>query len=239
MATLAAGASANSFLGFGQTVTLTTTHNVSGRWYFVPQNASIPDMNGAGFSFGPLPINVTIGPFDGPGTVYIENNAGSPATLTYTINLGTAYPVNFTSLSASANVNLSPSNSVVTISPTGTGNVVIAPATAGTINNMSIGVTTPAVVKTSNLQATYNDSSGTPGNVTNNSPRGRAAFAAAGSSVVVTNSLVAATSTVLVQLGGTDATLTTVRVTPAAGSFTVTGNAAATATTVFDFLVVN
>lgn len=118
-----------------------------------------------------------------------------------------------------------------TVSGTGFTNYLAAPP--------SIGTTTPGIVKTSNLQATYTDSSGTPGNVTNNNPRGRAAFAAAGSSVVVTNSLVAATSTVLVQLGGTDATLTTVRVTAAAGSFTVTGNAAATATTPFDFVVVN
>jgi hypothetical protein len=43
----------------------------------------------------------------------------------------------------------------------------------------------------------------------------------------------------LVSLGGTDATLTSIRVTAAAGSFTVTGNAAATAITKFDFLVVN
>ena len=109
----------------------------------------------------------------------------------------------------------------------------------GTINATTIGVTTPAIVKTSNLQATYTDSSGTPGNITNNSPRGRAAFAAAGTSVVVTSSLVTATSSVLVQLGGTDTTLTFVRVTSAAGSFTVTGNAAATAITPFDFFVIN
>lgn len=104
----------------------------------------------------------------------------------------------------------------------------------------SIGATTPGVIKTSNLQATYTDSSGTPGNVTNNSPRGRAAFAAAGSSVTVTNSLVAATSSVHCQMIGSDATLTTIlRCVPGAGSFVVTGNAAATATTVFDFLVIN
>ena len=111
--------------------------------------------------------------------------------------------------------------------------------TGGTINGASIGQTTAAAVKTSNLAATNTDSSGTPGNVTNNSPRGRAAFAAAGSTVVVTSSLVTAASTILVLLGGADATLTSVRVGAAAGSFTVTGNAAATGITRFDFLVVN
>jgi len=103
----------------------------------------------------------------------------------------------------------------------------------------SIGTTTPGIVKTLNLQATYTDSSGTPGNVTNASPRGRAAFAAAGTSVVVTSALVTAASSVFVSLGGTDATLKSISVIPGAGSFTVTGNAAATGITKFDFLVVN
>lgn len=112
--------------------------------------------------------------------------------------------------------------------------------TGGTINGASIGQTTPAAVKTSNLQATYTDSSGTPGNVTNNSPRGRAAFAAAASTITITNSLVTASSSIHLQMIGADATLTQIlRVTPAAGSFTVTGNAAATAATSFDFLVIN
>ncbi len=87
----------------------------------------------------------------------------------------------------------------------------------------------------------YTDSTGTPGNVTNNSPSGRAAFAAAGSTVTVTNSAVTATSKVFVQLiGAADATLTQITaLTIAAGSFTVTGNAAATAAKSFEFLVVN
>lgn len=112
--------------------------------------------------------------------------------------------------------------------------------TGGAINGTPIGATTPSTVKTSNLQAgTVTDISGTPGNGVSNGTRGRAAFAAAGSTVTVSSTLVTAASTVLVQLGGADATLTSVRVTAAAGSFTVTGNAAATGTTPFDFLVVN
>jgi hypothetical protein len=111
--------------------------------------------------------------------------------------------------------------------------------TGGSVNGTSIGQAAPAAVKTTNLAATYSDSSGTPGSASNNNPRGRAAFAAAASSVVITSSLVTAASTILVSLGGNDATLTSIRVTPAAGSFTVTGNAAATATTPFDWVVVN
>lgn len=112
--------------------------------------------------------------------------------------------------------------------------------TGGSINGTPIGSTTPSTVKTSNLQAgTFTDISGTPGNGTSSGTRGRAAFAAAASAITVTSSLVTANSTVLVQLGGSDATLTSVRATAGAGSFTVTGNAAATGITPFDFLVVN
>lgn len=111
--------------------------------------------------------------------------------------------------------------------------------TGGTMNGVSVGVTTPAIVKASDFQAARTDISGTPGNGTASNPRGRAAFAAAGSTVTVTSTLCIATSSVFVQLGGADATLTSVRVTPGAGSFVVTGNAAATATTPFDFHVIN
>lgn len=151
----------------------------------------------------------------------------------------------FTTLAASSTttlsgaVSMSPANLAVTISPTGTGTVTIAPATAGTINNMSLGVTTPAAVKVASMAATFTDSSGTPGSVTNNSPRGKAAFAAAGNSVVVTNSLVTAASSVFIQQETADATLTRMTVVPGAGSFTVTGNAAATAATTFSFFVVS
>lgn len=104
-----------------------------------------------------------------------------------------------------------------------------------------IGATTPAAVKTSNLQATFTDSSGTPGNVTNNSPRGRVAFAAAATTVVVTNSLVTASSMVKVQLRSGDGSLSVVTTClTAAGSFTITGNAATTGTAAqADFLVIN
>ena len=149
----------------------------------------------------------------------------------------------FTTLAASAAVALNPANANVVLSPTGTGLVTIAPATAGTLNNMSVGATTPSTGSFTSTRATgllsaLTDGSGTPGAVTQNVMHGRAAFAAAGASVVVTNSLVAANSSVFVQLGGLDATLLMVRVTPAAGSFTVTGNASATGITPFDYLVV-
>jgi hypothetical protein len=48
----------------------------------------------------------------------------------------------FTTLDANSTVGLSGSNAQITISPTGTGSVTIAPAVLGTINNMSIGAST-------------------------------------------------------------------------------------------------
>lgn len=59
----------------------------------------------------------------------------------------------FTTLSASAAATFSPANANVTVSPTGTGSVAIAPATAGTINNMAIGATTPAAAVFTSLQS--------------------------------------------------------------------------------------
>ena len=81
------------------------------------------------------------------------------------------------------------------------------------------------------------DLSGAPGNGTAHATMGKAAFAAAGSSVTITNRFVTPASAVIVQLGGSDASATSVRVTPALGSFTVTANAAATGITPFTFIV--
>lgn len=85
------------------------------------------------------------------------------------------------------------------------------------------------------------DTSGTPGNATINAITGRAAVAAAGTAVTITNSKVTANSEIFIQLrGARDTTLTELRISAqSAGSFTVTGDAAATAAVVFSFLVMN
>lgn len=87
----------------------------------------------------------------------------------------------------------------------------------------------------------FTNSTGTPGNVTNNSPRGRCALAAAATTVVVTNNLVTANSMVVVELRAVDGAATSILTcVTAAGSFTVTFNGASTGTAAqFDFLVVN
>jgi hypothetical protein len=84
------------------------------------------------------------------------------------------------------------------------------------------------------------DASGTPGAATINEPSGKVAIAAGASSVVVTNNLVTASSIIIPVLQVADATLTQIlRVVPGAGSFTITGNANATAATKVAFIVIN
>jgi len=82
------------------------------------------------------------------------------------------------------------------------------------------------------------DSSGTPGAATINKPVGKSAIAAGASSVVITNSLVVAGSVVLITAHARDATCLDLIAVPTAGSFTVSGSAAATATLPFSWQVI-
>jgi hypothetical protein len=61
-----------------------------------------------------------------------------------TIGATTPKAGTFSSLITTNSVNLSPANAQVTISPTGTGQLVIAPANGGTLDNVIIGSITPA-----------------------------------------------------------------------------------------------
>lgn len=90
------------------------------------------------------------------------------------------------------------------------------------------------------ITADTTDASDTPGAATINKPSGKVAIAIGASSVVVTNSLVTAASTVLAVLQFVDATATQIlSVVPGSGSFTITANANATAATKIAFLVIN
>lgn len=79
---------------------------------------------------------------------------------------------------------------------------------------------------------------GVSGAQTINKPAGIVQFAALASSLVVTNNLVTANSIILTQLLTNDGTMKTVSATPAAGSFTLNGDAA-TGVTRVGFLVIN
>ena len=90
-------------------------------------------------------------------TVYISAapTAGTNVTLTNAYSLYVAAGANYFggALTAASTVTLSPANASVAISPTGTGTVTINPATAGTINNMSIGATTASTGAFTTLSA--------------------------------------------------------------------------------------
>jgi hypothetical protein len=57
-------------------------------------------------------------------------------------------------ISVDVAININPANAQVAISPTGTGSVTINPATAGTMNNMVIGGTTPLAITGTTITAT-------------------------------------------------------------------------------------
>jgi len=80
---------------------------------------------------------------------------------------------------------------------------------------------------------------GTTGAQTINKLAGTVNFAAAATTLVVTNSLVTANSIVLCTVRTNDATAILKNVVPGAGSFTITLNAAATAETSVGFVVIN
>jgi hypothetical protein len=80
---------------------------------------------------------------------------------------------------------------------------------------------------------------GTTGAQTINKTTGSVNFAAAAASLVVTNSLVTTSSIILATVATNDATMRSVQAVAAAGSFTLYANAAATAETRVNFLVLN
>lgn len=86
---------------------------------------------------------------------------------------------------------------------------------------------------------TVADSSGTPGAQAASTRIGRCSIAAAGTSVTVTNALCTAASIVHATIGTNDTTALIKNVVPGAGSFVVTLNAAATATTNINWHIVN
>lgn len=92
---------------------------------------------------------------------------------------------------------------------------------------------------TQTVKFNYTDSSGTPGNATINKPQGRSAIAAAAAAVTITSSVCTTTSHVTITPEDLDVTLLTFKCVPGAGSFVVTGNAAATATWKFRWTILS
>jgi len=117
---------------------------------------------------------------------------------------------------------------------------VVAQGNLNVDDNVDLGNSTADVVTINGelqIDSTVT-AGGTTGAQTINKVAGSVNFAAAATSLVVTNSLVTADSLVLATVATNDTTMTSVQAVAAAGSFTLHANAAATAETRVVFLVV-
>jgi len=103
-------------------------------------------------TLSPSNASITISP-TGTGTIII--NPATTGNIDNT-NIGatTAATGRFSTLTTTSTTTLSPANANVLIQPTGTGTVSITPATAGTINNVSIGATTATTGRFTTVQST-------------------------------------------------------------------------------------
>lgn len=117
---------------------LTGTANTAGADYILALSQSTGNAAGGGFRI--------------KGSVAgVAGNVQNPlADLAVLLTTGLTLNI---PLTATGTVNLSPANQNVTISPTGTGQVIINPATAGTIDNVSLGGTTRGAAKVTTLDA--------------------------------------------------------------------------------------
>ncbi len=127
----------------------------------------------------------------------------------------------------------SPHYQAVTIEPRSTGI-----STALISGSGAIGINAPYLIGNVLLEKTVT-AGGTTGAQTINKSTGTVNFAAAATSLVVTNTLVTANSIIQCTVGTNDATMKSVQAVAAAGSFTIHANAAATAETRVNFLVTN
>jgi hypothetical protein len=116
-------------------------------------------------------------------------------------------------------INLNPANSQVDLSPTGTGTVRINPATAGTMNNMVIGGTTPLAITGTTITATSFVGSGASLTNVVNSLTASTGISVSGSTGAVTVTNTAPDQTVAISAG------TGISVTGTYPNFTVTNTA--------------
>jgi hypothetical protein len=128
--------------------------------------------------------------------------------------------------------NMNPANATIQISPTGTGTLTVNPATAGTMNNMAIGGSTPLAGAFTTLSATStisaNGSVGSSGQVLTSAGAGSpAVWASAGGGITIADDTSTNATRYLVFTSATTGTVTTQNVSstklqfnPSTGAFT-------------------
>ena len=129
-------------------------------------------------------------------------------------------------LSVDVAININPANAQVAISPTGTGSVAINPATAGTMNNMVIGGTTPLAITGTTITATSFVGSGASLTNVVNSLAASTGISVSGSTGAVTLTNTAPDQTVAISSG------TGISVTGTYPNFTVTNTSPSSGGTV-------
>jgi hypothetical protein len=129
-------------------------------------------------------------------------------------------------LSVDVAININPANAQVAISPTGTGSVTINPATAGTMNNMVIGGTTPLAITGTTITATSFVGSGASLTNVVNSLAASTGISVSGSTGAVTVTNTAPDQTVAISSG------TGISVSGTYPNFTVTNTAPSSGGTV-------
>ena len=128
--------------------------------------------------------------------------------------------------------NMNPANATIQISPTGTGTLTVNPATAGTMNNMAIGGSTPLAGAFTTLSATStisaNGSVGSSGQVLTSAGAGSpAVWATAGGGVTIADDTTTNATRYLVFTSATSGSVSTQNVSstklkynPSTGAFT-------------------
>lgn len=168
-----------------------------------------------------------IGDAEGDNSAVVQGNIGAGTLL---FSAGVSFTFN-APIIAQGGIYIGPlgSNQSSQITGTFTGNrVATLPDATGTVLLDTLF----------NLSKTIT-AGGTTGTQTINKHSGSVNFAAAATSLVVTNSLVATTSIVQCTVATNDATMKSVQCVPASGSFTMFSNAAASAETRVNFTVSN
>ena len=150
--TLSLNAASNTLNVTGSNgVTITTNTSTNTLAFSLASNSPIPDLAVS----NSLTLNPAI-------TGTLDN---------ITIGGTTPRPATFSALTVTGITALSPANATVTISPTGTGTLVVNPDTVGTIDNMNIGASTPGTGRFTSVTLT-----GTPSTtLTNAVTRGQVA----------------------------------------------------------------
>lgn len=149
-ANIASGAGTIELLPSNGTVNITSALSVSATSSTAATTTTTLTATGA-VALSPANANVVLSP-TGTGVVTI-NPATAGTVNNVAIGGSTPRAGTFTALTATGAVALSPANANVVISPTGTGLVTINPATAGTLNNVVIGGSTPLAITGTTITA--------------------------------------------------------------------------------------